>query len=77
MTVRVAGAQIPVTNNGGRNAGEFSRVVARQYHESNLRMRARAGRIKRGSLVGQRFFSRNISVKTRILEEASCDPQCR
>ena len=30
--------------NGGRDGGEWSRV-AWQYHESNLRMRARAGRI--------------------------------
>ncbi len=29
--------------NGGRSPDEFSRVVAWQYHESNLRMRARAG----------------------------------
>ena len=31
--------------NGGRGDNEFSRVVARQYHESNLRMRAKAGRV--------------------------------
>ena len=31
--------------NGGRDRSEFSQVVTRQYHESNLRMRARAGKI--------------------------------
>lgn len=31
--------------NGGRSPDEFSRVVAWQYHESNLRMRAKAGRL--------------------------------
>lgn len=31
--------------NGGRSPDEFSQVVAWQYHESNLRMRARAGRL--------------------------------
>jgi predicted amidohydrolase len=29
--------------NGGRNASEFSQVVTRQYHESNLLLRAKAG----------------------------------
>jgi len=31
--------------NGGRNTTEFTQVVVRHYHESNLRMRAKAGRI--------------------------------
>jgi predicted amidohydrolase len=31
--------------NGGRDESEYSQVVARNYHESNLRMRARAGNL--------------------------------
>lgn len=31
--------------NGDRDSSEFSRIVARNFHESNLRMRARAGRV--------------------------------
>jgi len=31
--------------NGARDTTEFSQVVARNYHESNLRMRAKAGKI--------------------------------
>jgi hypothetical protein len=31
--------------NGGRSADEFSQVVCRDYHESNLRMRACAGHV--------------------------------
>ncbi|MFC5651136.1 carbon-nitrogen hydrolase family protein [Paenibacillus solisilvae] len=31
--------------NGGRNNDEFSQFVIRNYHESNLRMRARAGKV--------------------------------
>jgi predicted amidohydrolase len=31
--------------NGGRDGSEFSQVVVRRYHESNLRMRAKAGHI--------------------------------
>ena len=31
--------------NGGRDASEFSQIVTRNYHESNLRMRAKAGRV--------------------------------
>lgn len=29
--------------NGGRDASDFSQIVTRNYHESNLRMRAKAG----------------------------------
>ncbi len=31
--------------NGGRDAGEHSQVVVRWYHESNMRMRAKAGKL--------------------------------
>ena len=31
--------------NGGRDASEFSQVVTRHYHESNLRMRAKAAEV--------------------------------
>ena len=31
--------------NGGRDTSEFSQIVVRNYHESNLRMRAKAGQI--------------------------------
>ena len=32
-------------NGGSRDDSEFSRVVTKNYHESNLRMRARAGKV--------------------------------